>query len=332
MKFKLLLILFILSLAVYAQDQENESTLADLQKQYTGEQVIVKTLFVRNGKQFDWNEAKRDGDHYVYEMLKYLPVSYIGREAEIIAIQLNKKEREEINEKTNAFGEKFDIKSIINPYFEIVVKFSDGKIALTTAYQSTLDYKIELVSHLEVRKKELADFVSLITGDTLYATSISRIFKPVASIGDMLSNNNFMKARDFPRLEPLIIEATKFITQHNVIILKLKDPKNRIYLSYSDAENEIYLDDYKNLLETIANDIKMITIIPDCLTEDEIKAIKIGACFKGMSVMALHFSIGFPDKEKKYSTGGNQLIYGDWLNIRLDNQNDHIISCQIIDN
>ncbi len=331
MRVILFLIFFILNLVTCAFGQENELSMAELQKKYSGKRVIVKTLFVRNGKQFDWNEAKQNGDYYVYDVLKYIPVTYIGREAEIIAIQLNKKEREEIIEKTNAFGEKTDVSLMVNPFFEIVVRFSDGKIALITTYQSTLDYKIELVSHREAREKTLAGFISTINGDTVYATCYSRVFKPIANIDDMLSDNHIMMARDFPRLEPLIIVASKFIPQKNIIILKLKDAKDHVYLSYSNAEKELYLDDYEHLSETIAKDIRMETEIPDYLTQEEINAIKIGAVFKGMSVAALHFSIGFPDKKKEFSSGGNQLIYNDWLNIRLDNQNDHIISCQIID-
>lgn len=332
MHVKLSLVLFMVGLSVIVRGTEHEPCLADMQKKYTGQRVIVRSLFLKNNKQFDWYEAKKEGDYYVANRLKYLPVSYIGQEAEITAIQLNKKERDELSEKTNAFGEKVDAGTIINPFVEIVVRFDDGKVGLTNANPGTLDFKIEMVSIRETRKKELAGFISsVVNGDTLYATGSSIIFKSSAGIEDMLLDNHIMESRDFPRLEPLIIEASKFLPEQNIIILKLKDPKNHYYLSYANAEKQIYLDDYHNLLETIASEMKMLTIFPDFLTADEINAIKIGACFKGMSVTALHYSIGLPDEQKQDAGNGNLLIYGDWLNIRLDHQNEHIISYQIMD-
>jgi hypothetical protein len=56
-----------------------------------------------------------------------------------------------------------------------------------------------------------------------------------------------------------------------------------------------------------------LTSIPKTLSPVEIEAIKNGSLFRGMSLTALHYSWGYPQKENDWGSTGKQLIYADRL-------------------
>lgn len=80
----------------------------------------------------DLQKAIENMPFVVPDDLDGLSADYSGQTARVIAIQLHK--REEAGTRTNALGDAIPDDEIINPYFDIVVKFDDGTIALTTQY------------------------------------------------------------------------------------------------------------------------------------------------------------------------------------------------------
>jgi hypothetical protein len=56
-----------------------------------------------------------------------------------------------------------------------------------------------------------------------------------------------------------------------------------------------------------------LTSIPKTLSTAEVEAIKNGSIFRGMSLTALHYSWGYPQKENDWGSTGKQLIYTNTL-------------------
>lgn len=350
MRIKLLLLLLFIGCTSFGQTNK-KLKLYELKNKYIGKQAIIKSRLIDKNQQFKWTFGKKQGDYYVQKpedeiknqynleetsseyariaVFGYLPIKYVNQEAKIIALQLTSSKRDALEGKTNAFGETTIMDSIVDPYFDIIVKFKDGTIAMTSTYEDLLEENLELISDLNIRKNKIQKFADSILGNTLYPVKNSTLYKSTANVDDMISRNPNQIAETIPKLEPLIIVASKYITPQNILILKFKDSNNNIYLSYSKGKKQSYADALGyTFLDVIATDIGMYTKIPSFYTQDEIEAIKKGEIFKGMSLNALYDSIGFPDEKNENSYGGNQLIYNDWLYIYLDDENEKVDSWQ----
>jgi len=333
MKFYFLSILMILSLTIFAQNGEkplSEYTLSDLQKEFVGKKVIItkKPVPPEDDVLYDWELVQKRGSTYVTKLFKWIPSKYLYQKAEIIAILPDSTVGKKLKSKTNAFGEQVVNK---NPDVEVIVKFGDGTMASINTCPSIFSDNIELLSVIDSLKKVMASVIPEIIGDTLYANCNSLLFKNTASLNEILSLNNNVKTEDFPRLEPIIIKAAKYSAQREVLILKLQDTNNKIYLSYVTSEDfNSCKNDSDSKLKIIASITGFLTKYEtELLSEKEVRAIKEGSFYKGMSVAALRLSIGFPDKENKNSYGGDQLVYyGGRLYIYLDKDNETVESWQ----
>jgi len=341
--YKLLSFIFLLSLSFFAfgQNQDKKPTLYDLQQKYVGKEVIIKSKhYSEDGQQTAWEKAIKKGIYYVGK--RYLPNNYLKQKATIIAIQPYwPADREKLG-KTDLFGNEIGPESIIDPYFNVIVKFKDGKFAIASSYSGITNSIFETkndYSEYEKLKQNINKLILPIIGDTLFATRTSSLYKVTAKVSDLFSEKG--KAIDFPRLEPLIIVTAKYyevnsdqtftLASDRLVLIKLKDRNNHFYLSYCDAKKIKYYYNY-SVLQIIAHNTGMYIKIPDYLTNEEIQAIRDGTFFKGMSVYALYEAIGLPDKENKDSYGGNQLIYFDHtLYIYLDKENEHVESWQRIE-
>jgi len=68
--------------------------------------------------------------------------------------------------------------------------------------------------------------------------------------------------------------------------------------------------------------------MPTNLTPREIEAVRKGTIFKGMSKSAVHYTIGFPEKENDWGRSGKQLIYfRNTLFVYLD-ATEHVVDWQ----
>jgi len=333
MKFYFLSILMTFSLTIFAQNGEKplrEYTLSDLQKEFVGKKVIIthKPVPPEGDVLYDWELVQKKGSTYVTKSFEWIPSKYLYQKAEIITILPGPTLGKKMKSKTNAFGEQVVNK---NPYVKVIVKFGDGTMASTTTYPSIFSETIMLVSVIDSLNKVMSSIIPEIIGDTLYAVCDSRLFKNTASIDEMLSFNNDVKAEDFPRFEPIIIKDAKYIAQREVLILKLQDTNNKIYFSYVTSEEfNTFKNDYDSKLKIITSTTGLFTkSVTKLFSEKEVRAIKKGIFFKGMSAAALQLSIGFPDKENKNSYGGDQLVYhGGRLYIYLDKDNETVESWQ----
>ncbi len=110
-------------------------TLRSIKQKYLNKTVVIKGhVYVSTDRDkgptlSDWGFAYQDGDRYKSDPMSDLPAVYKGRRAVVIAIQLHELEPARVN----AVGEQISADDTVDPYFDLVVRFDDGKLALTIA-------------------------------------------------------------------------------------------------------------------------------------------------------------------------------------------------------
>jgi hypothetical protein len=70
--------------------------------------------------------------------------------------------------------------------------------------------------------------------------------------------------------------------------------------------------------------------IPSSLTKKDLDAIRSGTIYRGMKEEAVEYTMGFPDKENDWGTGGKQLIYGKSFLVYVNRQ-ETVVDWQSLD-
>ena len=113
-------------------------TLRALRETYVGKRVVVQgteTPLPRGKVLMDWQVADQTSPGRFEPkggLGGWLPAIYKGQEATIQTIQVNARKRNAIG--PNALGEVVSEDDITNPYCDVVVRFDDGTVALTTRW------------------------------------------------------------------------------------------------------------------------------------------------------------------------------------------------------
>ena len=84
----------------------------------------------------DVQKALEQAPYVVPDQLDGLSADYSGKTATVIAVQLHQSDTS--RQRTNAMGDVISDDQMINPYFDLVVKFDDGIIAMTTQFPETI--------------------------------------------------------------------------------------------------------------------------------------------------------------------------------------------------
>lgn len=342
----LILVLSLSSSAVPAPPQAKkkprELTLGEVRSMLIGKKVVIigKTSQegVFKGYLYEWSiEAKAGGEERRAEVTEHLPDSYQGKEAEVIAVGLNRAEKERSGVGgVNALGETSSDESLVNPYCDIVVKFTDGTIAKTTSYLSLIlsDDDVppfRLLAEKHDRAALINGQLPSVIGKTIYAAGYSNIFLPTASLESLMSTSRYgnQRAYEFPRLQLLTIVKAVYNEDKDVIIIKLRDENGKEYLALSNFDAR---DKEKNFLATVVESSSaFLHVSVTDLTAREIEAVKKGSIFVGMSKKAVYWTVGFPEKENDWGRGGKQFIYfGGKLNVYLD-ETEHVKDWQSVD-
>jgi hypothetical protein len=251
-----------------------------------------------------------------------------------VAVQLNELKRQEL--RPNALGEIVAEENIVNPYFDIVVQFDDGNLAMYTSYPISTGASddIDLASSASAIADQMSTELPRLIGKTVYAVGYSKLYQPDTSLEELtgIGSKGVLKQlwpSDVPLLEPLTVLAAKYIDATGVV-LKVKLPNGKEALSFT---NQIYYLDAgesegRPLIERVTG--LLLLQIPKGLTQKEIDAIKRGTIFKGMSKDAVDYLLGFPDKENDWGRGGKQRIYSDRLFVYLDHD-EKVEDWQLID-
>jgi hypothetical protein len=302
----------------------SDTTLGTVRRLFLNQKVIVGgPVRSSGGSLLEWELAHKDSTgRYQKSIGDQLPSTYKGKSATVAAVQLNELKRREL--RPNALGETVAEDDIVSPYFDIVVQFDDGTLAMYSSYPiivATGD-NIELASAASALADQMSADLPRLIGKTVYAVGYSKLYQPDTSLEELtgLGSKGVLKQlwpSDVPLLEPLTILAAKYIDSTGVVF-KLKLPNGKEALSFT---NQIYyLDTHEGdngpLIERVTGLLRLQ--IPKELTQKELDAIKHRTIFKGMSKDAVDYLLGFPDKENDWGSGGKQRIYSDRLFVYFD--------------
>jgi hypothetical protein len=317
----------------------SEMTLGEARGLLLGKNVIVQGQthddYPFKGELTEWQLAVEQGNEYVtVTRTTYLPDTYQGKEAEVVAVQLDSLEKKGAG-RVNALGETVSDAGLVNPYTDLVVKFPDGTIALTTQYLSAFfDESLapfRLSSARTSRVELINSKLPSILGRTVYPVAISQLYLPTASLETMLDIAAMgQRALHFKLLEPMNIVAAKYNEQKDVIILKLREKIGTEYLTVSTFNQSEHKD--KDFFETVV-DSSPASLLSSfrTLAPREVAAIRAGKIITGMYVLAVYCAMGMPDHENQWSRGGRQLVYfGGKFYVYLDS-NDRVVSWQDLD-
>lgn len=298
-------------------DSTRDMTLAEVRARILGKKVVVggevAAVFSPHDKNLmAWSYGERKGDRYaeIDAIKRRLPESYLGKEADVVAVQLNSIELERVS-KPNALGEVTSEDSIINPYCDVVVRLADGVIAIHTSYPSLFfsDFvrPFRLKSAQDDRAATINRQLPSIIGKTVYAAGFSKIFQPTAAVEDLTPDSS-QRVFDIPRLRPLKITAAKYNEVHDLIILKLKSDEGGEYLTSSKLTTRS--SDQRPFLEQAAGSppASLLTSLAD-FTPRELSAVRDAEIYEGMSKDVLYYILGFPEKENNWGRGLKQLVY-----------------------
>jgi hypothetical protein len=237
--------------------------------------------------------------------------------------------------RTNALGEVISDNDTVDPYFDLVVQFDDGTLALTSAYAGTLSDHVTLASEQRKAEEEMAKGLPLLIGKTLYAAGFSHLYEPDTTLEEMCGSAELLKRLpNVPLLEPLQITVAKFVDPGTIaalkgVVLKLRLPDGREALAFT---SHISLDNAgkdEPFIQKVSG--SLLVALPRGFTPQEIDAVKHRTIFRGMSKEAVEYALGgLPETQNDWGTGGKQLIFGKRLFVYLDRQ-DKVVDWQALD-
>jgi hypothetical protein len=247
----------------------------------------------------------------VPQALDALPASYSGKTAKVVAIQLHNPEASVAGK--NALGEAVTDDVTVNPCFDLVARFDDGTIALTTQYPATLATSnlVELTAVISAAKERMHSELQSIVGKFVFAAGFTQIYSTDSTIDDLASQNALKRIapESIPLFEPVQIVAARYDESAGVVIeVQLPNgdkglaltTRTQLFAAPKEGEDPSFLDKVVGLF---------LSDIPSDLSKKELAAIKSGSIYRGMREGAVEYVLGFPDKESKRQGGGRQLTF-----------------------
>lgn len=337
----LLLAVSLLGPATSAMASERP-TLRTLRQKYQGQRVVVIARETTIGLP-SWREAKEISPGRYRQASDPLPVTYNGKEATIIAVQLHQMipelesyacivklpscSPEPTEQRQNVFGETVGDDAPVDASIDIVVRFDDGMVGVTSRYPGTIEYNMDIGSGLilvSVRDRHaqlMSEKLPSIVGKKLYAVKYSYVslYEVDTTLEDLTDSSQrvIKRMHDVPLLQPLTILQAKHIEELDLVVLKLRLPDGReavVASEYRDEGEKIlgsflgFLPpNHDSFLARIAG--YLLTAIPVNLTSREVEAIRKGSLFYGMTREAVIYALGFPDPENDLGLAGKQLIF-----------------------
>jgi len=310
---------------------QQSETLGSVKQKYLNQKVVVIGYVAGAGNLAPepvlnhWNLASESGGRYSSNVEAYLPATYKGKTANVIAIQLDDLRKQS---GVNALGEAISPDDAVNPYFDVIVRFEDGQMAMTAAYPNTISEDIRLASAQNAVAQEMAANLPTVVGKDLFACGFTKLYSIDATLDELMGPSRILKQiSDVPFLVPLKVIAAKYNETSDAVILKVKLPDGRDAMAITHGEQ--LTEEDESFMQRVSG--SLLTDIPKKLTPREVAAIKKQSIFRGMSKDALEYSIGFAESENDWGTGGKQLVYEGGLTVYLDNQ-DKVVDWQSLDN
>jgi len=260
-----------------------------------------------------WNLGTEAAGRYSADMKGYLPATFKGQTATVIAIQLHDLQKQG---KVNALGESISEDDIVNPYIDFVVRFDNDIIAMTLTFPSNIFHDVKLASDQNAIAQEMAAKLPGVVGKSFYACGFTRLYRTDTTLEELLGTYRIVKQlSNVPFLVPLKVTAAKYDETANAVILKVKLPDGREALSVASGSQLTEKD--SSFFQRISG--YLTSEFPKKFTPQEIAAIKKQSVFRGMSMNALYYSLGLPESENDWGRGGKQFVYTDRLMVYLNN-------------
>jgi hypothetical protein len=323
-------VLAVLTQWVHCQ-QSTPATLAEIRHQLVGQKVVVKNAS-GYAHLLGWHYAELNkAGHYNVHSTKFIDSKYIGKEAVVVAVQLDA--RTARGRHANALGEVVNDDAIENPDVDVFVRFEDGKLATVSTDSFLLDRYVILVRGRDRHAALMSTSLRSVVGRQLYACADSRLYPVSTSLSELVaavdsySTLETKRVRDVPLLQPLTILEAKFFPEHDAIVKKLRLSDGRDVLTidrYRDSDDKPILDENftyndESFLQKASGSSLLITSIPSVLDSHDIAAVQNRQILTGMSRRALRCGYGTPDKVNDWGSGGRQLVYyGGRLLVYLD--------------
>ena len=291
-------------------------TFGSFKRALLNKSVVINDVPFRQRYCLSWVSARQNPDGTYSEadgISNHLAITYKGQTATVIAIQLAPSFlQKEQTGSTNAFGEVVGEEDIRDPYLEVVVKFGDGALGFVRGFPETLMLNMDLAASRQSRADTIEAQLPTVIGRRLYAVGYSKLYKPTATAEQMGGMEDIfarLGVSDIPLLEPLTITKAKYLRDVDAVVLKLTLPNSSEAIAYTSSEFLKDEENEKDFLSRISGGL--LVAMPEKLTEREIKAIRERSIFRGMSVDALDYAVGFKDKENDWGRGGKQRFYFD---------------------
>lgn len=328
-----LLITLLLASTVAAQDVPK--TLAAFKQHFLNQQVVIGDVPFEQNYLLQWMKATQNPDGTYTEaddIDNHLSVAYKGQVGTVIAIHPapSFSSGNAAPGGTNALGEKVTEGEITDPYLDVVVRFSDGTLAIIRGYPITLiPGNLELASSRSSLSQEVEAKLQSMVGRNLYAVGYSKLYKPTATLDEISGTDSILaqlSVSEVPLLQPLKVIKAKYLADVNAVVIEVTLPSGAQALAYTALQ---YSTPDEDLMSRICG--TLLPSMPSRLTPKEISAIKSRSIFRGMSSDALDYTLGFKDSENDWGRGGTQRIYyGGKLVVYLDNSN-HVVDWQSFD-
>ncbi len=283
-----LLLVLVLSLLCSGEDK-----LQRAQSTYLNKSVVVKDGGFRRA-------AERNGRYEAVSPEEYIPKTAVGKTAQVIAVQ-----GKQLPTTVNALGETVSQQQTGEPVFDFVVKFEDGLLALKKETLMTVHGSLwlpEEVAAFEAQEKANQSHSEELVGRTVYATALSDVFKPEATLDDIRSDKGQITA---PFLQPLKVTVAKWNPELRRALVKLQFPDGRVALGKLSPDG-------------VERGGDLLLTMPGGLTAAEKAAIQRRGIARGMSEHALHYALGFPKRQNDWGRGGRQLIYDSGMIVYLN--------------
>jgi len=252
--------------------------------------------------------------YFVPHAMEGLSVRYSGKKANVIAIQLHTPDAASAAKKPlNAMGEPISDDDIINPCFDVVVRFPDGTTAMTTQYPASIANAMlaEPMTVIDAAADRLQQELPEIVGTSIYAAGFTPLYKPNTTIDEMVNQVDARRIApaDVPLFVPLPIVAARYVDAVGVVI-EVLFPNGDRAISLTSM-SQLFLPPLNGKQQSFLECVIGLFLpeIPRKLTRKEVSAIKSGSIYSGMSENALEYVMGFPDKQTDAEDSGRKLTF-----------------------
>lgn len=314
-------IILTLSLFISGFAAAEDLRMSEIKDRLMGQDVVIggvhATAGVKQEKLMpDWRHVKCRDDAYVQCIDGgYVSSALRGKIGKVVAVKDVNATFNQEQERRDAFGDPIVSFDSVNPSVHIIVRLNERDTLIGTKgfYGYLVPGVIEPINSHDARKRELESILKKLVGRTIYKIGTTKLYSANASLDDLLDRDarERLLEKSVANLTPLKVLSVLISEADMTPLLKVQLPDGSARVLIGDASR---YDLYKRLQSTTeAMGFHAVEKIPSYFSRRELDAIRGGSMFRGMSELALDWSIGRPKDKNDWGLAGKQLIYGSGL-------------------